>query len=99
MKARTAVTVPLVIWMTGVRDSHEHGVTHDQADIAIGTQTRIYESICGTRFVPAPMITPPGPRCPECNAHYERWMHTRRAVGGRTLKLILRLLPHTSRDD
>lgn len=58
-----------VIWMTEFEGRHEHCVT---MDTAAGSRTGTYESICGVRFIAAPMTAPPGPRCVACQAHYEQ---------------------------
>ena len=62
----------VIIWMTDSRGRHEHGVTIEAADSGVRAQMGIYESICGARFVPAPLSVPPRHRCLSCAARYEQ---------------------------
>jgi hypothetical protein len=56
----------LVIWVTSNRDYAEHCVTLDQAAAAVSSPGATYESLCGARFVPAPISVPATRGCQRC---------------------------------
>jgi hypothetical protein len=59
-------TCALVIWVTAIQGYADHCVTLEHAATAVSTPGAIYESLCGARFVPAPISTPPARMCPRC---------------------------------
>jgi len=49
------------IWMTTV-DGHDHAVSDEEVVAGMG----IYQTLCGARILPAPLVAPPEPRCAAC---------------------------------
>ncbi|GDY33716.1 hypothetical protein GTS_53490 [Gandjariella thermophila] len=57
-----------VMWVTCVLDGTDHAVTDTAMATGITSDTATWEAVCGTQFVPAPLICPPCPPCPSCVA-------------------------------
>lgn len=53
-------------WMTCVRDRREHAVS--EPDFALGVPAGLYQALCGQLVMPRALVSPCGPRCPNCVA-------------------------------
>lgn len=62
---RTTIT-----WMTCCGDRHEHAVTDH--NFVAGALAGTYRTICGHTAAPASLSSPPGPRCPSCQAELHK---------------------------
>jgi hypothetical protein len=95
MGARTAETTPqFVIWMTIAGGRRDHGVTLDEAAAAMRNRSGLYESLCGTRFVPASITAPPGPPCLSCHARSQQPVRAGRTTTRKLRRSISRLFAH-----
>jgi len=63
MAARSALTSPLVVWVTSGVDGTEHAVNEEQIAPA---RTGVYAARCGVRVVAAALAAPELRRCPDC---------------------------------
>lgn len=56
-----------VVWVTAAGGTSDHAVT--SGNLAIGISSRMsmgFVAVCGARFVAAPLVAEPGPRCASC---------------------------------
>lgn len=56
---------PRVMWLTGI-DGWEHVIDDEDAARGMRTGDGRYDSLCGRSVVAAPLVVPPGRRCPSC---------------------------------
>jgi len=77
-----------VMWIGSSLDHRDHCVTLDQVAASVSARLGLYDSLCGSRFVPLPMLTAPKPRCPPCHRQHQAlwptspqpWRGVRRAL-------------------
>lgn len=56
-----------VVWVTAAGGTTDHAVTSGNLAIGISSPTPIgFVAMCGARFVAAPLVAEPGPRCASC---------------------------------
>lgn len=70
--------------MTSGHDRLEHAVTDDDVAASVRGARGRYPSLCGHLVTPRALVSPPGRRCPHCQAHLDQRKGTpprRRAAG------------------
>jgi hypothetical protein len=53
-------------WITTADESTDHAVTEDAMAAGITSPHGEYRALCGERFQPAALVSPPGPPCQTC---------------------------------
>lgn len=92
-----------VVWVTSVGDRVDHAVTAD--DLTAGLSSRASDGtlgVCGSRFLPAPLVANPGATCMSCARclqaegvirRRDEWVAVPPSVSGRGLAALVTRSP------
>lgn len=82
-----------IVWVTSI-DRTDHAVSDDEMVAGAQAGAGRYLAMCGTSLLAAPLIYPPGARCPRCVAMLRSLMHPPQKTPRRMwTQLVARILP------